>query len=158
MASEKTCFKCRAVKPLGDFYRHPQMADGHLGKCKECTRNDVRRRYSLVIEDRHAYDKARSSLPEYKDAMAANSRRRRALNPEKAKARDAVNNAIRDGRLRKEPCFHCGSKTKIEAHHRDYLKPLDVQWVCFKCHREREHGQTVTFGGRVSNPQRRLPF
>lgn len=37
----KTCFKCNKEKPLEDFYKHPDTADGRLGKCKECTKRDV---------------------------------------------------------------------------------------------------------------------
>lgn len=47
----KTCFKCHITKPLNDFYAHPQMGDGHLNKCKECTKEDVRSRYNLKRED-----------------------------------------------------------------------------------------------------------
>lgn len=36
----KKCFKCKKTKPLKDFYRHNEMADGHIGKCKKCTRKD----------------------------------------------------------------------------------------------------------------------
>jgi len=39
---KKICFKCRAEKDLDGFYKHPQMGDGHLGKCKECTKKDAR--------------------------------------------------------------------------------------------------------------------
>ena len=38
---DKRCFKCNMVKPINDFYTHPRMKDGRLGKCKECTKKDV---------------------------------------------------------------------------------------------------------------------
>jgi hypothetical protein len=40
--SIKTCFKCKADKPNTEFYKHPETADGYLGKCKECTRADTK--------------------------------------------------------------------------------------------------------------------
>ena len=47
---EKECFKCHIVKPLTDFYKHPQMPDGHLNKCKECTKKDVKGNYLVNME------------------------------------------------------------------------------------------------------------
>src|SRR3972149_2884056 len=41
----KQCFKCNRKKPLEQFYGHKQMGDKHLGKCKACTKNDVKKRY-----------------------------------------------------------------------------------------------------------------
>lgn len=64
----------------------------------------------------------------------------RKRHPEAYKAQTAVNNAVRDGRLmRPNLCERCNQPGKIEAHHHDYSKPLEVEWVCQKCHSEDRH-------------------
>lgn len=40
----KTCFKCGESKELDHYYKHPQMLDGHLNKCKDCTKRDAKKR------------------------------------------------------------------------------------------------------------------
>lgn len=47
----KRCFKCGAEKPLEEFYVHKEMADGRIGKCKECAKKDCAERYNTLIKD-----------------------------------------------------------------------------------------------------------
>lgn len=46
-----------------------------------------------------------------------------------------LNYAVRSGKIiRPKQCPHCNKKAKIQAHHSDYSKPLDVIWTCRQCH------------------------
>lgn len=143
----KPCMKCGLVLELDQFYKHPQMGDGHLNKCKDCTRADVAANYARRREQYAKYERRRFQHPDRKAKVAVYRQNLRRANPLKAKAWNAVSNAIRDGRLTRPPaCSVCGKVGKVQAHHHDYSKPLDVIWECFKCHREREHGQVVLEG------------
>ncbi len=53
------------------------------------------------------------------------------------KARSCLNHAVRDNKIKRLPCEVCGD-SKSEAHHHDYSKPLDVNWLCDTHHHE-EH-------------------
>lgn len=140
---EKTCFKCGEIKELDQFYTHKRMADGHLNKCKECTKADTKQDYRTNPEAHRAYEKVRGQTEERKAKQLEYQRRTRERKKLEYIARTMVNNAIRDGRLMKEEaCSECGSTEKVEGHHDDYYKPLELIWLCFKCHRIR-HGQTI---------------
>lgn len=57
------------------------------------------------------------------------------LHPEKSRARLAVLRAERRGLItRPEACTRCGEAGAIEAHHADYARWLDVEWLCKRCH------------------------
>lgn len=44
-----------------------------------------------------------------------------------------VRKAIKDGKLVRPDKCACGNPNPV-AHHRNYNKPLEVEWICNKCH------------------------
>lgn len=56
--------------------------------------------------------------------------------PVKVKARAKARYAVRAGKLLKKPCEICGD-LKVQAHHEDYSKPLEVVWLCNTCHKSK---------------------
>lgn len=130
----KNCIECKILKPLGEFYAHPQMADGCLGICKECHRRRMtqRRRSNPSVQE---YDRNRAKTTERKKHAAATSKRWVVENPVAYKTLTAFSNAVRDGKIkRRNRCEKCGSTKNIRAVHRDYKKRFDVIWLCALCH------------------------
>lgn len=130
----KTCFKCGREKPLGEFYAHPQMADGHLGKCKDCTKLDMRN--DRVTKPRvRAYDRQRAALPHRVELNARVKKAWRRRHPERATAEQQAERAERSGALTAPTlCEGCGLEVRLEKHHHDYSRPLLVVWLCKPCH------------------------
>lgn len=140
----KPCIACHKTLELVEFYRHPEMRDGHLNKCIECVKAYARSR-----PPNKEYERSRAMLPHRVDARKAYQKtergkvairdaheRSRAKFPEKYKARNAVSNAIRDGHLtRPDSCSECRKQCKPHGHHDDYGMALNVRWLCTVCHR-----------------------
>jgi len=54
----------------------------------------------------------------------------------KKSAHDKVWAAKKVGKLvAPERCSNCGSLGRLQCHHKDYTRPLDVTWLCATCHR-----------------------
>jgi hypothetical protein len=136
----KACFKCGAAKPLSEFYRHPMMADGHLGKCKECAKHDVRQNREENAEYYRAYDRLRFYERGYRGSRSPEAVRRargswQSRNPHKRAAHMAVAAALRSGALKRpKHCSECHTPCTPHGHHDDYDKPLEVRWLCKACH------------------------
>ena|SRR3990167_1092402 len=55
--------------------------------------------------------------------------------PDKVRAHQALNRAVRSGKIKRSPCVDCGSTHRIHGHHPDYSKPYEVIWLCPLCHK-----------------------
>ena len=75
----------------------------------------------------------KSRKPRDKKAAYQTSRKYCKKFPKKTYCHLLVRRALISGKLIKQPCQHC-QNPKSEAHHVDYSKPLDVQWLCKKHH------------------------
>lgn len=135
----KTCFKCLSVLPTDMFYKHKGMADGHLNKCKECSKKDVSERRLLHIEYVRSYDRKRKNKKERNLANASRTKKRRNEDKRYCRAHNAVARAIKKGILVRGCCEICGNDEHVHAHHDDYDLPLDVRWLCPPCHRHRHN-------------------
>lgn len=76
------------------------------------------------------------------------------LAKKKANARSYANVYLYRGALIKENCKMCGSK-KVQMHHEDYNKPLQVTWLCRQCHlkhHQNENSSNLLSLGRLGHP------
>lgn len=140
----KFCHKCQASKPVSMFSACRRNKDGLQAYCKGC-RLEMQREYRATQPEKYL-DAARRRDPE-KNRQACrewSSKNRekiyeiRRRYPERDKARRSYRYAIETGVLvRPDTCEMCGEKPKvgkIQGHHEDYSKPLEVKWLCVRCH------------------------
>lgn len=60
------------------------------------------------------------------------------LSREHDPVRAAFMHAVRTGKIsRPSTCEECGGGGLIQAHHPDYSRPFDVEWLCTTCHGKR---------------------
>lgn len=126
----RQCKTCLVELPETDFYR---AGNYYLSECKTCWKARVKAR-RLTDPSVREYDRKRAKLPHRIENATRITRAWRERNPDAAKAHRAVTYAVRSGKLTREPCEICGTRVHVHAHHKDYAKPLDVIWLCARCH------------------------
>lgn len=137
MEQTKVCSSCGREKPLSEFNKCRCKKDGLQDRCRECFSTYNKERYSSAPE---RFKKAAS---EYREENIENVFATRMemcrRNPSHKNAGMALSYALKLGYIEKpDHCLGCGrpdSESRVTAHHNDYSKPLEVVWVCSKCHR-----------------------
>lgn len=154
----KLCKYCDETKPETAFSLD---SEGYrCARCRDCTNTYNRSAYSRTL--RKAGEARRRMRGD--EALKAKQIRKATLRaeryPEKELAKRIVRQAIVQRRLvRPAHCSQCGSEpspkrngvSRIQAHHADYSKPLDVMWLCEPCH-HKEHGSWTTARDAVAPP------
>ena len=127
MMLEKVCGRCKESRSVAEFNRNRSERDGLQRFCKRCqvlaNRDWAERRSEVRAEARRRYE-------------ARNPSRRRGVGPQQKYCHHQVARAIASGALvRPEECSACHKADGvIQAHHGDYTRPLDVTWLCARCH------------------------
>lgn len=122
------CNTCLSDKPADGFYASNRT------RCKDCIKLSVRSNRMDKIDYYRAYDKMRASTP-HRMALAKRVHQDWKANyPNRRAAQVKLGNALRDGKVKKQPCWVCGEKAV--AHHPDYDRPLDVVWLCQPHHKQ----------------------
>ena len=121
----KKCFKCGKVKPLSDFYKHPQMGDGHLNKCKECTKKDMHNQYERLSKDESWVEKERARGREKFKRLGYNIR----------SFKNSRDICPTNGNIARYLRSHGYDTKGREAHHWNYNKPFSVFLMSRKAHK-----------------------
>jgi len=116
----KTCRKCLVEKPLSDFYAHKDMADGHLNKCKCCTKLDLRI--------------SRATKP-----RVCRPRRSRAVFPKPVRVSKRIPNM-------KRICVTCGDEFEKHPY---YVKKYGGKYCSIKCRTFIGENNPKWRGGRI---------
>lgn len=150
----KQCNVCKAVKEDFDFY----LCRGRLmARCKKCFLLDNMRRARKNIDRKREvnreYMKRARLLNGDKVRAAQWERSKKYAKNEKTKARVLLNNAVRNGTIKRPSrCSECSIECNPHGHHEDYSLPLSVVWLCSRCH-GKKHRMDVSLLAPIGGPK-----
>jgi hypothetical protein len=143
----KTCIRCGIQQSVSEFWRDSSKPDGLRPYCKSCEREHKQDKnyYKRYYDEHRDSIYAKNAAWHKKNKHYANETTRLwhkihgkenyRKNKLKIRARIKLCNAVKQGAvLKPSVCSQCGHSGYIEAHHTDYERPLDVIWLCKKCH------------------------
>lgn len=150
----KKCKDCENILPLTEFYKT------HLGHymsyCKPCTSKRAVKWAKSRLQEIAKRNKIRryelhdQNPEEYRKKIRQQSAKQRAregvnLKPpsEERKRAYRMVHSLKKKLLITPPkeCPLCKVKGRIIAHHDDYTKPLEIKWMCVRCHMFEHRGR-----------------
>ena len=144
--------ECGVCKRCGNREAVKRYRERHPDRRKEsCKKQNIKKKKSGYFQKKYQEN------PSYREKTLARNKKRAKENPEAVKlevkrhqeknrekylARQCLRRAVNRGKIIKPVnCERCGmKKERIEGHHNDYSKRLDVEWLCVDCHKL-EHGK-----------------
>lgn len=142
----KQCCVCKERKSLSEFYKNKLSKGGHRNDCKTCCLKH-NREYRQTEKGKIAFKRYRQSKKgkatrkQYLQSKTAKIARKayKIFYSQEIKARNAVNHAIRAGKLPRPDtlqCYYCLEKANQYHHHKGYTfkRQLDIVPACQKCH------------------------
>jgi len=148
----KICKKCGEVKIISLFGHEKRIKSGRSNRCKACIKENVQlyaknnSKYIQKMRERYYYDNQEEILlqkKEYLKNLSPKAKIKRTLDlkkhnekyPNRHKARILLIAAVNHGELiRPAECSVCKVKCTPDGHHDNYSKPLEVRWLCKRCH------------------------
>lgn len=134
------CPTCKGIFTSDGFYPSKRAWNGITSQCRKCHMKgsmETRDKENAKKLKRESMRRMRDTQPDkYKERDRAASKKR----PKDMRyyARQLLNHALRKGVVSKpERCSKCQEIKKLTAHHNDYAKPLEVEWLCYECHGNR---------------------
>ena len=134
----KKCHSCKKCLSTDLFYKNIAKPDGFNSSCRTChkewRKSHYRRNSVRVTAQNRKWERDHIDVTRSWRRSATKRAYIAKLKPLGLHViYGMVYRALRDGVILKSPCRICG-EAKVEAHHEDYSKPLDLLWYCRRHH------------------------
>ena len=123
----KFCSRCGIEQDISEY----RWAEGRYQSwCRSCYRENDRLRRNNPVRKSQLINASRKLIKQgyfrsYQSQPTVIG---------KDKVRRYTRRAIKNGELKRRPCTICGARA--QAHHNDYIEPLNVSWLCPLHHKE----------------------